>query len=237
MLFAFVALVCLASVALARGRFGLLADVRFRGVWLAVGGLAVQVAVITVAPEGAEWTHTLPHLASYVLVGLVVYLNRHVAFLWVVGLGGLLNFTCIAANGGVMPASAWARNAAGLPAPDGEFTNSGVLADPHLLFLGDVFPLPAPWSPNVFSVGDLVMAAGAFLCLHALSQSAIGRRLAGRGASDGGAEEAGSGEASNVAPAQPGSTRQTRLGRVAFVVLGLLIVWLAPHRPLRRVRG
>jgi hypothetical protein len=178
MLFAFVGLVCLTTVPLARGDLWRLADVQLRWIWVAVLGLAVQVAIISIAPSGAEWAHTAPHIISYVLVGAMLWANRHVPWLWLVALGGLLNFICIAANGGVMPASDWARDAAGMAAAGREFVNSGVLADPKLLFLGDVFPFPAPWSPNVFSIGDLVIAAGAFLCLHTVTGSAF---AAGRG--------------------------------------------------------
>jgi len=176
MLFAFVALVCLISVPIAGGRLGLLGDLQFRGIWPAVAGLALQVLIITIAPEGADWTHTAAHLSSYVLVGWVVWANRHIPWLWLVGVGGLLNFICIAANGGVMPASEWAREAAGMAPAGPEFTNSGVLADPVLAFLGDVFPLPVPWSPNVFSIGDLVMSAGAFVLLHTAAGSRLARR-------------------------------------------------------------
>ena len=175
MLFAFVGLVCLLSIPLAGGRLGRLADVQLRLVWVAVLGLAVQVTIISVVPdEGAAWTHTLPHVASYLLVGAMLYANRKLPWLWLVALGGVLNFVCIVANGGVMPASEWAREAAGMPAAGPEFVNSGVLADPHLRALGDVFPFPAPWSPNVFSVGDVLIAAGLFWCLHTLTGSALG---------------------------------------------------------------
>jgi hypothetical protein len=178
MLFAFVALVCVLTVPLAAGRLSRLADVELRLVSLAVAGLAVQVLIISIIPssDGDAWTHTGSHIASYGLVGFMLYANRHVPWLWLIGLGGLANFICITANGGVMPASDWARETAGMAAATSEFVNSGVLADPKLLFLGDVFPFPAPWSPNVFSVGDVVIAVGAFLCLHTLSGSVLAAR-------------------------------------------------------------
>jgi hypothetical protein len=178
MLFAFVGIVSLVSVPLAGGRIDRLAEVHLSLVWLAALGLALQVAIVSVAPGGAASAHSAAHVVSYVLVGAMLVANRHVPWLWLIALGGVLNFACIAANGGVMPASDWARTAAGMaPAAEG-FVNSGVLPHAHLLVLGDVLPFPAPWSPNVFSVGDIVIAAGAFLCLHALTGSAVagGRR-------------------------------------------------------------
>ena len=52
-----------------------------------------------------------------------------------------------------------------------------LVADANLAFLGDVFALPA-WMPaaNVFSVGDLLLALGAAIFVHA----ACGSRLAPR---------------------------------------------------------
>src|SRR5688500_11593206 len=121
MLFAGVALICFLSLPLAGARLSRLAAQEPRGVWVAVLGLALQVLIISVVPEGDETVHTAVHLSSYLIVGWVVYANRHVPWLWLVGLGGLLNFIAIVANGGVMPASASAAEAAGIEATAGEF--------------------------------------------------------------------------------------------------------------------
>ena len=60
-----------------------------------------------------------------------------------------------------MPASARAVAAAGLRRAEDGFVNCGVLADPRLPWLGDVFASPS-WLPlrNVYSVGDLLLLAG-----------------------------------------------------------------------------
>jgi Family of unknown function (DUF5317) len=172
-LFAAVLLICLVSVPLAGGRLSLLSEARFRGAGLAVAGLVIQILVISVLPTGARGLHEAAHLASYVLLGAMLALNLRIRWLWLVGLGGLLNFVAIAANGGVMPASHGALARAGsLPAP-GHFINSTQLAHPQLLFLGDVFAIPAPWAHNVFSVGDVLIAVGALLLLHGLTGSRL----------------------------------------------------------------
>jgi hypothetical protein len=174
-LFAAVLLICLVSVPLAGGRLSLLSEARFRGAGLAIAGLVVQVLVISVLPTGARGLHEAAHLASYVLLGAMLALNLRIRWLWLVGLGGVANFVAIAANGGVMPASHAALARAGsLPAP-GHFINSTQLAHPHLLFLGDVFAIPAPWAHNVFSVGDVVIAVGLLLMLHCLTGSRLAR--------------------------------------------------------------
>ena len=178
MLFAGVALICFLSLPLAGARLSRLAAQEPRGVWVAVAGLAMQIVIISIVPEGDKNVHTAVHLSSYLLVGWVVYANRHIPWLWLVGVGGLLNFIAIVANGGVMPASASAAEAAGIASVPGEFVNSQVLPDPNLLFLGDVFGSTLPWPlpNNVFSVGDIVMAVGAFLLLHTVCESRLSTR-------------------------------------------------------------
>lgn len=176
MLFAGVALICFLSLPLAGARLGRLAAQQPRGVWVAVAGLALQILIISVFPGGDPNVHTTIHLSSYLLVGWVVWANRHIPWLWLIGVGGLLNFIAIVANGGVMPASASAAAAAGLAPEPGEFVNSQVLPDPNLLFLGDVFGSDLPWPNNVFSVGDVVMAIAAFLLVHTVCESRLSTR-------------------------------------------------------------
>lgn len=169
--------VLLVTVPLAGGKLRRLENLRLRWLWLAVGAFAVQLAIVVVAPEGDTVLQRTAHLATYALVGACVVANLDLRYVWVIGVGGLLNFVAIAANGGVMPASAGALRTAGLDVTSGEFTNSDVVRDAHVAFLGDVFAIPAGWpGANVFSVGDLVIVVGAFLVLHA----ATGSRLAGR---------------------------------------------------------
>jgi hypothetical protein len=109
-----------------------------------------------------------------------VILNRRVPGLVVLGAGGALNLLAIAANHGVMPASPAALRAAGVAPAPGEFTNSGALAHPHLLPLGDVFATPAGMPlHNVFSVGDVLILLGVLALLHRASrQAAAAPRLA-----------------------------------------------------------
>jgi hypothetical protein len=102
-------------------------------------------------------------------------------------LGAALNLLAITANGGVMPASPAALARAGL-ADDPGFQNSTVLADPRLAFLGDVFAVPASWPlSNVFSIGDVLIAAGLAWGLHRV----CGSRLVPRWTGNTGAPPAG----------------------------------------------
>jgi hypothetical protein len=115
------------------------------------------------------WLATSIHFASYALVLAFIWCNRQLPGLWLVAVGGLSNLVAIAVNGGVMPASEDAFRTAGRSPTEEGFTNSEVLRDPNLLFLGDVLPMPS-WMPlaNVFSVGDVLIAVGVFWCVHAI---------------------------------------------------------------------
>jgi uncharacterized protein DUF5317 len=183
MLIGLVLLLCLATVPLARGRLGALADVRFRAPWLAVAAIAMQVVVISIVPRGADWAHHAAHVASYVLVAGFLWANRRLPYLWLAAIGGGLNLAAIAVNGGVMPADPDALAAAGVEQKAGDFANSTALAHPHLSFLGDVFAVPSSWPvSNVFSVGDVVLVIAALLALHGVCGSRLARPRSAAGA-------------------------------------------------------
>jgi len=171
-------LLCLATVPLARGRLGALADLRFRAAWLLFAAIAAQVLIVSVIPgAGSGAAQNAAHVTTYLLVGAFVVANRRIPWVWLIALGGALNFVAIAANAGVMPADPRAEAAAGLVATPGEFVNSGVVADPHLAFLGDVFWIPSSWpASNVFSVGDVLILVGALLAMHCICASRLALR-------------------------------------------------------------
>jgi Family of unknown function (DUF5317) len=174
MLIGLVLLLCLATVPLAGGRLGALAELRFRAAWLALLGIGAQILVISVLPAGSAWLHHAAHLVSYGLIAGFVWANRRVPYVWLAALGGGLNLVAIVANGGVMPADPDALAAAGIEQKAGEFANSTVVMHPHLGFLGDVFAVPSslPVS-NVYSVGDVVLVVAALLAVHCVCGSRL----------------------------------------------------------------
>src|SRR3954452_10607506 len=177
MIIALVYLLVLASVPLAGGRLGALADLSLRRSGLAVAAILIQIVVISLLPGGAHAIHTPLHIASYLLLGAFALANRRIPGLLVAAGGGALNFAAIAANGGVMPADKDAIASLAHTTAKGEFANSQVLAHPKLQFLGDVFATPASWPlHNVFSIGDVILVAGVAVLVHA----ACGSRLAPR---------------------------------------------------------
>ncbi len=160
----------LALVPLTGGTWRRLATLRMRHGWLAVASLACQVVVLQ-GPGLPEGPSAALHVLSYVLAGAFVIANRRLSGLWVLALGAASNGITIALNGGTLPASRVAQRTAGIEVQDG-FVNSGVLVDPVLPWLGDVFAVPAfvPLA-NVFSVGDVLIVIGAWWMLWAASRT------------------------------------------------------------------
>ena len=170
-------IVCLLTVPLLGGQLSALADLTFRHVWLLPAGFGIQLLIVYVVPDWPAGVLNAVHVATYGFAAAFVFLNFRTPGVLVVALGGLSNFLAITANGGVMPADPDAVAAAGLAVDPGEFVNSGVVADPHLAFLGDVFWVPASWPvSNVFSVGDVLILLGALLALHCIAGSKIALR-------------------------------------------------------------
>jgi hypothetical protein len=154
------------AVPLLGGRLGALAEVRLRLPWALPAALALQVVALDL-PGVPGWLRPPLHVGSYLVAGAFLVANRRLPGMPLVGIGAAANLLAIAANGGVMPASPSALAAAGLPPDPPGFANSAALADPRLAFLGDVLAIPAGWPlANVFSVGDVLIAAGAAVALH-----------------------------------------------------------------------
>jgi hypothetical protein len=135
-----------------------------RGLAVPIVALALQVVITVVAPEGHPALHKAVHLATYGLLGVFLWSNRRLPGVRIIGTGTLLNALAIAANGGVMPATATAERLAGLHLRAG-FDNSAHLAHAHLIWLGDVIPWPGPLN-NVLSVGDCLIYLGTMVLLH-----------------------------------------------------------------------
>jgi Family of unknown function (DUF5317) len=176
MLLVIAAVLCVVSVPLFGGRLARLAELDLRATWAALLAAALQVW-ITQAPDGSHALHVFLHFASYAFVSWFLIANRRLVGMPLLALGAALNVLAISVNGGTMPASVSAARIAGIDSADG-FANSAAVAHPHLLWLGDVIPVPGPWPiGNVLSVGDLLIFAGALYLLHRTCESrlALGR--------------------------------------------------------------
>lgn len=170
-----VAVLALAAVCVpvAGGRLSRLLEIRIQAVWLLLIAAGIQLG-LTLAPGPTAGWRLAAHAASYPFGIAFVWVNRRVPGLWLIGVGALSNGVAILANGGVMPTTLSALRTAGLEVDPQTFANSAALADPRLLFLGDVFAIPAtvPFA-NVLSVGDVLIALGAAYAVHAICGSKL----------------------------------------------------------------
>jgi hypothetical protein len=172
-----VALLILGTVPLLGGRLALLAGVQIRGLRLLVPTLLAQVLITDVFTQAPAALLATVHLLTYVAAAYVIWLNRTIPGIVILGAGAALNAVTIAVNHGTLPASAAALRSAGIHEGSG-FANSGVLAHPRLAFLGDTMSTPS-WLPfrNVISVGDLLIVLGVVVLLHVACDSRLGRLM------------------------------------------------------------
>ena len=155
------ALALLVVVPLTGGSLSKVAALPFRGVRWLVAALVLQVLVISVLTSLPHAVAVAGHIASYAMLAWVLWLNRRLPGVLVIAAGAAANGVTIALNDGTLPASRHALRAAGIHLHAG-FDNSGIVAHPHLAWLGDIMVTPS-WLPmrNMLSIGDLLLLAGA----------------------------------------------------------------------------
>jgi hypothetical protein len=167
-----VVILAVVTVRPAGGSLSALGRVHLRLAPAIFGALALQIAIMSVVPGGSPQLHRVLHVASYALAAAFVVANRRLAGMHMLALGATLNLIAILANNGVMPASRSALRTAGRLTTSTDFLNSAALAHPRLLFLGDILPVPhAVPLANVYSIGDVCIAIGVAIAIHALSGS------------------------------------------------------------------
>src|SRR5690242_4722669 len=159
----------------AGGRLSGLASIDFRWAPLILVGFLVQVVLFSdavAARVGAAGP--LIYVVSTLLVGAAVLRNLRLPGMPLIVLGALSNIAAILANGGFMPAAPGAMAALGKGAPT-IYSNSAILPEPALAPLIDQFALPR-WLPfaNVFSIGDVLLAAGVVVLIVSAMRRAPG---------------------------------------------------------------
>lgn len=160
------------------GRLSQLGEVTFR-LWWIVPLVALGQSWLTRLPHPESrlaWWHFRPlaMVISYIVLGVILWLNRPLPGIKVVLAGTALNLLAIAANGGYMPVPPEVLVQIGLIdaahlVPTGSVVLNSkdvVLPSHQALFwiLGDilVIPEPFPW-PAALSIGDICLAVGVFL--------------------------------------------------------------------------
>ena len=170
----------LAGLARARHRNGHLRSPDLRLVWLVPIAFLPQWLAFNLPVTRRLTTDNLAAAAlvsSQALLLVFAWYNRKQPGFWSLGTGLTLNLTVIALNGGLMPVSPGvvAELLADIPIDDwqiGERVGWNIVlpvTDTRLWWLSDHLLLPA-WFPyrKALSVGDLLIAAGAFWYLWAL---------------------------------------------------------------------
>ncbi|MCL6478297.1 MAG: DUF5317 domain-containing protein [Peptococcaceae bacterium] len=167
--------------ALARGgKWNNLITFRFKRTWLVFTAIGAQLLIFNPLWEryvqAGLATSALYILSMFILL-LFLAANMSMSGLRVLGLGILSNSIAIIANGGYMPSSLEALKHI-LPAETISRLEGGSAAYNVMLitdqtrfkFLCDIFYIP---HVNVYSVGDVLIAAGAFI---AIQQIMLGRK-------------------------------------------------------------
>ena len=150
------------------GKLAALGSAHIRLWPVALIGLLAQLLLFSspLAVVVGPWGPSL-YVLSTVAVLMALVVNLRQPGFWLIIIGALANFTVIVLNGGQMPAApdAWAALTGVAAVPTTDFSNSALAGpDTPLAFLGDNFVLPPPIPlANVFSIGDVLIGAGAAL--------------------------------------------------------------------------
>lgn len=168
--------------AISGGRILRLADLHLRWGWVGLAAIGLQVVLFsTPMGQAIGWLAPVGYVASTAAVLSAVLVNLRTPGMPLIAGGAVSNLAAVVANGGYMPSTASALALAGRGDEAG-YTNSVVVAHPVLAPFTDVFAIPVgvPLS-NVFSVGDVLIAAGLAVLVATVMRRGYGTRVAGGG--------------------------------------------------------
>ena len=156
-------IIAVVIVAVTKGSFQRLGQMKLRALWLLLVALAIQVVLefVDFPRERIDDAGLGILLLSYALILAFCYVNRRLSGMFIVAAGIALNVLVIALNGG-MPTKDDVETRAGreVHVPIERTVKHKPREDDDLLpFLGDV--ITAPGFPNQqFSFGDIVIGIG-----------------------------------------------------------------------------
>lgn len=155
----------LATAVLRGGRLVNLGDIELRAWWLLFLALGLQLGTRWLPT--ADWKESAGLamvLVSFAILMVLVALNRSKPGMWLAGIGVMMNFLVIAANGGMPVLAGAAEAASGFAVSDPDLSGSfkHVLLDEtsNLTFFADVIPLRLAGIGEVISIGDIFLAVG-----------------------------------------------------------------------------
>jgi hypothetical protein len=173
-------LALLIGLAAVGGRVGNLAHVEVKWAWLAPLAFLMQAYLIFFPADtglGLLSARSLLLTASHLLLFVLVWQNRDLGGVKLIGLGLLLNFLVMVMNGGFMPITPDALVQIGYDGNVAQMETGyivgrtkNVVAEPgeaRLWFLSDVMVIPRPFPiPTALSAGDVLIVLGVFLFLR-----------------------------------------------------------------------
>jgi len=151
----------------AGGKLERWAEVRLRWPWLVITALFVREAVALTPLSRIPELRYVYVLFLLVLIGWTLWHAVRVPGIWVIAIGALMNLVVIAANDFRMPvAAAYAGPLVAL-GKAGQYVVMG--PDTRLAWLGDWIGI-AGGALGVYSVGDVVIAAGVGVAAFAITR-------------------------------------------------------------------
>ena len=173
-------LVFLLGLVVVGGRVSNLASVDVKWGWLAPLAFLMQAYLIFFPAEragGLLSARSLLLTASHILLFVVVWQNRHLSGVKLLGLGLVLNFLVMVVNGGFMPITPEALVQIGYDGNASQLETGYIvgrtknmvaeLGQARLWFLSDIMVIPRPFPiPTALSFGDVLIVLGLFLFLR-----------------------------------------------------------------------
>ncbi len=181
-----VAVLCAVAVGLATGgSLRQLALLPLQWGWIALAAFFFQLYIIYFPEplgQGLASPRAILLMSSYILLLVVMWRNRALPGIWLMGAGLCANLLAMLLNGGYMPISPEALEQVGRPRSvmTGDMgarvraTKDIVLPREATVawWLTDIFVLPPPFPiPSVFSLGDVAIAIGAFWLVQSAMHS------------------------------------------------------------------
>lgn len=174
MLFYQVILISVIVALIRGGKIQRLADINIQRFWLVFVPAGLTFAGVMIRNHSSEsvWVPATIWLNMLVNVAFLAFFwfNRKLSGMkWFLG-GWALNIAAIVANAGKMPVSQWAATMVGAGKVEANMVQHALLTShTKLSFLADIIPAPAPplITPQVASIGDLLMVVGLFVLVQA----------------------------------------------------------------------
>ena len=176
---ALVLFIALVIAVLRGGRLVNLGDIELRGWWLLFIALGLQAGTNWL-PEDSTTLGVSMMLFSYVLLLVMVWLNRSKPGMWIAGLGVLANLTVIALNGGMPVLAGAAEVASGFTISEPDLSSSFkhiILDEPGAIDV-TVPILPKGGSPTAIAGVTMRAPAGADRAATVAKARAVAEQVA-----------------------------------------------------------